>query len=109
MKTQLRIRENCANFEVNCARVDGKNRRKRRYCKRKSSGIVQSTMKGQNIGNKKKEKERKDRSNVGEEQKESWNAMLNLFAFFGKFWIPWNCVKAGQLVFHENKVVQGKL
>ena len=35
--------------------------------------------------------------------------MLNLFAFFGKFWIPWNCVKAGQLVFHENKVVQGKL
>ena len=49
MKTQLRIRENSANVEVNCARVDGKNRRKRRYCKRKSSGIVQSTMKGQRI------------------------------------------------------------
>lgn len=43
MKTQLRIRENSANVDVKCALVDGNNRRKRRYCKRKSSGIVQST------------------------------------------------------------------
>lgn len=114
MKTQLRIREKSANVEVNCARVDGKNGRKRRYCKAKKlwssakheerTGYWNSAWK-----NKKKEKERKDRSNVGEEHKESWNAMLNLFAFFGKFWIPWNCVKAGQLVFHKNIVVQGKL
>ncbi|KAM3734854.1 hypothetical protein ACB098_10G045400 [Castanea mollissima] len=54
METRLRIRENSANIEVKCARVDGKkkkkNRRKRRYCERKSSGIVQSTRRGQNIG-----------------------------------------------------------
>ena len=72
MKTQLRIRENSANVEVNCARVDGKNRRKRRYCKRKSSGIVQSRRKGQNIGTVHGRIRRRRRKEKTEASKQRW-------------------------------------
>ncbi|KAM4085670.1 hypothetical protein ACJW30_10G044600 [Castanea mollissima] len=93
METRLRIRENSANIEVKCARVDGKKKKKPKKTKVLGAKKLWDSTKHEERTeywnrawkNKEEEKERKDRSNVGEEQKESWNDMLNLFAFLVSF------------------------